>query len=49
MFESSIEAYTLAKNRLKSQNLKIARKAKASKSKLFDLKKLLQNAFSKYK
>jgi hypothetical protein len=49
MFESSIEAYTLAKNRLKSQSLKTVRKAKMSKLKLFDLKKLLQTAFSKYK
>lgn len=49
MFESSIEAYTLAKNRLKSHNLKITRKAKVSKSKFFDLKKLFQNAFSRFK
>ncbi len=49
MLESSIEAYTLAKNRLKSQSLKIAKKTKLSKSKIFDLKKLLQSVFFKYK
>ncbi|NGX51897.1 MAG: hypothetical protein KR126chlam5_00186 [Candidatus Anoxychlamydiales bacterium] len=49
MFQSSIEAYTLAKNRLKSHDLKTVRKGKVSKSKIFDLKKLLRNAFSKYK
>ncbi len=50
MLESTLEAYTLAKIKLKSHSLKMVRKRKLNRlKKLFDLKKLLQNTFSQCK